>query len=83
MIAAIDNDMSVGAAREFKARLNAVTLACDPLIERIAEATERDDDRASILTLRDSAKMGMHANMLYSWAYTLVPKDANSRADID
>ena len=75
VIAAINNDESARSARDFKSRVDSVALTYEPLIKKIIAITKSDAGRFSTLALRDAAKAEIHANMLYSWARTFIPKD--------
>ena len=86
MIGDAGSEDSTSVVRDFKSRLDAVTLAYDPLTKRLLTAAESSGGGSSssssssssfsfpMLAIRDAAKAEMHANMLYSWARTFMPK---------
>ena len=81
MIAAADSEDSPRAARDYRSKVDAVTLAYAPLAERILKATEHDSGVFSRLALRDAAKAEKQAIELYSWARTFIPKNATVARD--
>ena len=85
MIAAADADDSARVVRDFKSKLDAATLAYDPLTKRLLTAAKGGSSSSSFpgLALRDAAKAEMHANMLYSWARTFVPTDTSGQAGMN
>lgn len=80
MISTASDESSARSARDFKSRLDAVTLAYESLIESIIKATESEGCELPQYALKDAAKIEAQANLLYSWASTFVPKDTSSQA---
>ena len=83
MIADAINDQNSRAVRDFKSKLDTLTLAYEPLTKRLAKAAESRSSTFTALALRDAAKAEMHANALYAWARTYVPTDTNALAKRD
>ena len=86
MIAVEDNELCARSVRDFKSKMDATTLAYEPLAERLIQAAASRGDggdgssssKLSNVALRDAAKAEMHANTLYSWARTFIPKLTSS-----
>lgn len=81
MIAATGDGQSTRDVRDFKSKIDAVTLAYEPLAEQMREAAKLDASTFPQFVLRDAAKAEMHANALYSWARTFFPKDTSTHVD--
>ena len=69
------------AVRDFKSKLDTLSLAYEPLIKRLSRAAEIRSRAFSALALRDAAKAEMHANALYAWARTFVPTATDVRTE--
>ena len=83
MIAAAIRDQNACAVRDFKSKLDGLTLAYEPLIERLARAAETRSSVFPTPALRDAAKAEMHANALYAWACTFVPTNTDVQTERD
>ena len=85
MIAAADRggDDNGRVVRDFKSRVETVTLVYKPLVERIVKASNSGSRGFSNLALRDAAKAEISANTLYSWAGSFVPTNTNSQSSMD
>lgn len=83
MIAAADTNVSAQSVRDFKSRIDSVTLAYGPLANKIIKAGEQGGATFTPLALRDAAKVEKHAIELYSWARTFLPKDSAIQAATD
>ena len=77
MVATADDRHCAQAVRKFKAKLDLVTLAYEPLTERIISAAGSATRKFSSLALRDARRAEAQANMFYLWARTLIPKDTD------
>ena len=78
MIAAAIRDQDARAVRDFRSRIDALTLAYEPLTRRIVKAAESHPIAFPAPALRDAAKAEMNANALYTWARTFVPMDTDT-----
>lgn len=79
MIALEDDENCDRSVRDFKSKLEATNLAYEPLAERLVKAPNAtDSNQLSNVALRDAAKAEMHANTLYSWARTFIPKHSSN-----
>ena len=83
MIAAAYNEHSARAVRDFKSMVDAVKLTYEPLTERMLKAAKSSASTLPKFALRDAAKAEMHANTLYSWARTFLPKETDNLAGMD
>lgn len=72
MIGTIDADESTRIVRDFKSRLDSVSLTYDPLVDRMIAAAERRVRTFPPAALRDAVRAEIHANALYAWARTFV-----------
>ena len=77
MIAAAVREQDGRDVRDFKSKVDALTLAYEPLTRRIVQAAERRPIAFATLAIRDAAKAELHANALYTWARTYVPTDTD------
>lgn len=79
MIALEDDENCDRSVRDFKSKLEATTLAYEPLAERLIKTVSATgSNKLSNVALRDAAKAEMHANTLYSWARTFIPKHSSN-----
>ena len=69
--------------RDFKARLDSLTLAYEPLVDRLLSAAESGANTLPKFALRDAMRAESQANTLYSWARTFVPKDVANQTAMD
>ena len=83
LIAAASVEPSPRAVRDFKSKLDAVRLAYEPLMEQMLEVAKSDAHTFPQFAATDATKAEIHANILYSWARTYVPQDADSPATMD
>ena len=83
MIAAVVREQDGRDVRDFKSKIDALTLAYEPLTKRIVQAAERRPIAFATLAIRDAAKAELHANALYTWARTYVPVDTDVRTERD
>ena len=85
MIAAVDSDESACVVRDFKARLDSVSLTYEPLVKRMIKAANDNTNPGTFPAhaLRDAAKAEAQANTLYSWARTFVATTADAHASMD
>ena len=65
-------------AREFRAKLNSITLAYDPLVEEIAGLVEDRNHSLSDFVKEDADKAEMRADDLYSWASAHLPSTSQA-----
>lgn len=83
MISASNNSDGARIARDFKSRLDLVTLAYEPLAKRFIKVAESDTLRFPPFAAKDAAKAEVQANALYAWARTFVPNENSNLADLD
>lgn len=84
-IAAAGNADSTPAARVFKSKIDALTLAYEPLAQKIIDAAKSDSSSITFASqaLKDANRAEKHAIELYSWAREFIPQDADTQADMD
>ena len=83
MISTSNNSDGARIAREFKARLDLVTLAYEPLTKRFIKVAEGDSQKFPPFAAKDAAKAEVQANALYAWARTFVPNESSDLEDLD
>ena len=83
MIAAIIEDQDARTARDFRSRVEALTLAYEPLTQRLVKAAESRPIAFPAQALRDALRAEMNANALYTWARTYVPTETDVRTERD
>ena len=77
LIAAATRDQDARAVRDFRSKVDALTLAYEPLTRRLVKAAESHPIAFPALALRDALRTEMNANALYTWARTFVPTDTD------
>ena len=80
VISTIQNADAVRVAREFKAKLNSLTLAYNPLVEDVISFAKHGSQGLSDFAREDADKAEMRADDLYSWAQTFVPTGGGQAA---
>ena len=83
MIAAAVGDQDARAVRDFRSKVDALTLAYEPLTRRLVKAAESRPIAFPALALRDALRAEMNANALYTWARTYVPTETDVRTERD
>lgn len=79
----IDKSDCTQSVRTFKENIDAIILAYEPLVERIARAAEGADRKLPTFASKDASKAEGAANSLYAWAGTFVPKEPGSLENLD
>ena len=82
LIEAVTNRDAIQAAREYKAKLDKLTMAYNPLIKDVIRAAENEGRQFSNIVSRDAGRAESSADEIYAWAKTFVPNSVRATATV-
>ena len=83
VIDAVEDKDAARSARDFKANVDSLALAHDPLIKDILETTASKSQRFPSFVARHAEKAETHANTVFAWARTFVPNVVTPQTELD